>query len=857
MRPLKLELQAFGPYAEKEVIDFSAFGSQGLVLITGETGAGKTVLFDGLMYALYGQPSQKERDAQMLRCKNAQPGTVTRVALTFEEKGRLYRVVREPAQPKLKKNGKEFRKTPDPERLELHTGTEVLENREAAARIRELLGLDAAQFSQTVLIAQGAFRDLLTADSQRRQEIFRDLFNTGFYDRIQKELADKARLKHQELETCVQDNERGRSQLKLYQETPFDAASCEAALMAEEAAVMALRQQVKDKERQLQTMVARVEQLRALEKEQTRRAALERRRKEALADFQAASKQLAGLEPQEADYAARRKEIGVLEKQAKDSRRAEELRQKAASLQTQLEKKEAQVTAASSSLEQLRKQLLQLQDVPVRLDQAVAARKELEKQQGLADRRRELETALEDARRQLKQAVTSFETANRAWVNASRQFLAGQAGILASSLTEGEPCPVCGSPDHPAPASLAVDVPDEAAVQALKETSQQADARQRQVSERIFQLQGQLGSLESVPERDWKQALGENFALVQGLQAQEKKRVRLEKEVPAASESLEGLRLEQRELETSLAAAQSAADLLRGTLAVSEVESRINALRQDCDEFDRRLRDIRSRVSAADSSQKEAAAAIAQIPEPDSTVKMEGVLDALEKERSGLESSLSEERSGLEERVHVLKNDKAQLKRLESGFARQRELEQAVSDLDLLSKTVSGTRSGVQRITLEAWIQMMYLDQVLEAANRRFLQLSRGQYRLVRSEGLKKGAGRTGLDLAVEDRFSGEVRPVQTLSGGESFEASLCLAMGLSDRVAAANPGISIDTLFIDEGFGSLDEESLNKAMQVLSDLAQYRCVAVISHVAGLRTAIDRQIQVKKKQGISHVSLQV
>ncbi|WP_304775933.1 SMC family ATPase, partial [uncultured Faecalibaculum sp.] len=180
MRPLRLELQAFGPYASREVIDFSAFGSRGLILITGETGAGKTVLFDGLMYALYGQPSQKERDAQMLRCKNADPGTMTRVSLTFEEKGRVYTVTREPAQARLKKNGKEFRKNADPERLELKTETEVLENREAAARIRDLLGLDAAQFSQTVLIAQGAFRDLLTADSQRRQEIFRDLFGTGF-----------------------------------------------------------------------------------------------------------------------------------------------------------------------------------------------------------------------------------------------------------------------------------------------------------------------------------------------------------------------------------------------------------------------------------------------------------------------------------------------------------------------------------------------------------------------------------------------------------------------------------------------------------------------------------------------------
>lgn len=179
MKPLKLELEAFGPYANREVIDFAAFGGQGLILITGETGAGKTVLFDGLMYALYGQPSQRERDAQMLRCKNAEPGTVTRVSLTFEEKGQVYTVTREPMQTKLKKNKKEFKKTPDPERLELKTETGVLENREAATRIRDLLGLDAAQFSQTVLIAQGAFRDLLTADSQRRQEIFRDLFGTG------------------------------------------------------------------------------------------------------------------------------------------------------------------------------------------------------------------------------------------------------------------------------------------------------------------------------------------------------------------------------------------------------------------------------------------------------------------------------------------------------------------------------------------------------------------------------------------------------------------------------------------------------------------------------------------------------
>ncbi|WP_300911160.1 AAA family ATPase [Faecalibaculum rodentium] len=855
MKPLKLELEAFGPYANREVIDFAAFGGQGLILITGETGAGKTVLFDGLMYALYGQPSQRERDAQMLRCKNAEPGTVTRVSLTFEEKGQVYIVTREPMQTKLKKNKKEFKKTPDPERLELKTETGVLENREAATRIRDLLGLDAAQFSQTVLIAQGAFRDLLTADSQRRQEIFRDLFGTGLYDRIQAELQERARLKREELKACVAENETGRRQLSLYDGVPFDAAACRKVLEEEAASIRASRASLKERETTLQGLIAQAEHLKARAQEQKRKALLQERKNKALKEEADCRKRLRELEPQEAVFAKDRNSIGGLEKQAADARKAESLQKDIQALEGSIGRKAEEIRKAAMELEADRGRLQGLQDVPLQLEQTRTVLAELEKQQTRARERAQLVQELEAARKTLGQALEKFEAANGAWVRANRRFLAGQAGILAASLEAGQPCPVCGSVDHPAPAPLEQDVPDEAQVQRLKQRAHEADAGQQQAAAAVHEREGRLSSLEDVPVRELDQKLRETRAMIRGLQGQMEEKTRLERQVPGREQALETLRKEQTALETKLAGLRSSAALLTGTRGAQELEAEIRERRQRCDAFDQELQESRKQLAACESRAAEAQAAMDQIPDTEQV--SEAAVKALETRRQTLSGDIEEDRRRLEERDHVLRNDVAQLKKLEAGFARQAELEQASADVSMLARTLAGTQSGMQRISLEAWVQMMYLDQVLEAANRRFLQLSRGQYRLVRSEGQKKGAGKTGLDLAVEDRFSGEVRPVQTLSGGESFEASLCLAMGLSDRVAAANPGISIDTLFIDEGFGSLDEESLGKAMQVLSELAQYRCVAVISHVAGLKTAIDRQIQVKKNQGTSHVRLQV
>ncbi|WP_289423902.1 AAA family ATPase [Faecalibaculum rodentium] len=426
MKPLKLELEAFGPYANREVIDFAAFGGQGLILITGETGAGKTVLFDGLMYALYGEPSQRERDAQMLRCKNAEPGTVTRVSLTFEEKGQVYTVTREPMQTKLKKNKKEFKKTPDPERLELKTETGVLENREAAARIRDLLGLDAAQFSQTVLIAQGTFRDLLTADSQRRQEIFRDLFGTGLYDRIQAEIQERARLKREELKACVAENEAGRSQLSLYDGVPFDGAACRKVLEEEAASIRTSRASLKERETSLQGLIMQAEQLKARAQEQKRKALLQERKNKALKEEADCRKRLRELEPQEAAFAKDRNSIGGLEKQAADARKAESLQKDIQALEASIGRKGDEVRKAGAELETDRIRLQALREVPVQLEQTRAVLAELEKQQTRARERAQLVQELEAARKTLGQALEKFETANGAWVRANRRFLAGQ-----------------------------------------------------------------------------------------------------------------------------------------------------------------------------------------------------------------------------------------------------------------------------------------------------------------------------------------------------------------------------------------------------------------------------------------------
>lgn len=919
MKPLKLTMSAFGSYAGKNVIDFTG-QQQGIFLITGDTGAGKTTIFDAITYALYNQTSGGERNGNMMRSQYAQQETETYVELEFLYRGQTYRVRRNPDYKitKTLKNGKiREQKVPHSVELTLPDGTVFLEKKNATdAKIIEILGLTADQFSQIVMIAQGDFLKLLYTKSDERKMIFSKLFRTDIYWKIQENL----RRKSMEMDERIQENDRAFEQEKSRiiplpesEELPLDEL------------VERLRERLKDALKEQNLRRANVEELnkkitkyeeinklfRSLEKIRQNGKELEARQVESKerrqqienalkADKVLVAEQQNLRQQQEVEQSAQAiaKMTETLannqemfetlktqqqEAEAKQKREAADIQKKMLALEQSFPSYEALQNARSE--EQQAKKVWE--DLGKTSEESfhkkkagIAALKEQQKQQ---------EQVVEQTKKNWEQTSLSASESAKHYEHMYEAFLKEQAGILAENLSAGCPCPVCGSTVHPDPAKLSDHAVTELEVEQAKKTRAAAEEK-RDMAYAAFEA-------EKTEKQKLAQAVEKeeaDFVLAQTIAKQQRKEA--EQNYVSLQKIAEQIR--EKLVYPSLAEAKKQYAAMQKALAAAEQE--IERKRQKVSELAEAMNTLKGQKLAEEENQKTAKKLAAKtekeyaklleksgfvseetyhlaiLPERSRSklereekeyesqcLRQQSEQKLLEKQVSGktytdtteLNEQLKAEKQALKEaektymELHTAyENDRSVLQNCAVYLEKGKKLESEDQVIKSLSKTANGRLSGSAKIDFETYIQRQYFKQIIHEANKRLLTMSNHQFILKLKEEANTGRKTNeGLDLSVYSLVTDSERDVKTLSGGESFLAALAMALGLSDIVERSAGAIHPDMMFIDEGFGSLDAQSRQQAIEVLAELAgDSRMVGIISHVTELKEQIDRQLVVSR-----------
>lgn len=858
MKPLKLTMRAFGPYAGETVIDFEKLQGRHLFLICGPTGAGKTTILDAMCYALYGKTSG-DRTGEKMRSDYADSSERTEVIFDFMLGDKTYRATRSPAQMVDKKRGSgQTLAAMQASLSELEDGKEINTLRtgieEAAGK---LIGLNADQFCQVILLPQGDFRKLLVAKADEREAILKQLFKTqrfsDFKDRLKDRLDAKVRekMEKQTREDQILSSSGATDEKQLSQ--MVEEAGKE---LKEAQDIVKSREKESNEFREVyQKETALMGHFTELEKALKQDAALkneEGRMKEMEASLSLirSARELAPYFVQLDGITREGKQEAV---KLKTARADMETYSK---LNETLEKRIQELDAMKEKREEERKTALKMQDLVPKAKLYGAA------VQALKNAKNALSRAEEETKRLQAAAEAARKARDEQKENADavrKSYIEGQAFLLAEGLEDGVPCPVCGAIHHPAPARGGDHVAKAEDVERAQKEYERASAaydRANDTKEKHStgayakamsdhaKADAQMKTLEEIPEayRDPKYLEAESTRLLTDIRKWEQ-----DKETAAAQ-----LRKAGADLSASQAACRNAEERREELLKkYRETESVLKEAsdkagfqsldeckewykKKDTEESVRKtLEQYRADRKSTEERIKAEEQATAGKERPD--------MQALNEKSKALQDQLkkaSERAAALKERTETLQ------KAVSDARAIEKELEDLRKEEGLIRGLYDLTSGKKTRITLERYVLGTLLDDVANAANLRLLSMSRRRYSLHRMTD-ESGLGKGGLSLEVSDSFTGRSRPANTLSGGETFLASLSLALGLADVVQSRQGGVRLDTMFIDEGFGTLDPDSLNSAMNTLIDLQNTgRMVGIISHVPELEERIDARLRV-------------
>ncbi len=897
MKPLRLLLQAFGPYLEKTELDFTQFHHAGLFLITGPTGGGKTSLLDAMCFALYCRATGGRRRFQEMRCMSAGPEQPTLVEFDFRLNGQDYRFQRSQfTHENRRTKAQELRETHQCFRLEKE-GPQLLESRSAQAvtqRAEELLHLTCEQFSQVIVLPQGDFLRLLRASSKEKGEILRTLFSAQVWERLR----ERFHQREKQLETAARDAENLRDAL-LRQEGLETTQALEAALGDQQRELDQLREEgkshgarLKQAEDQLRTAEEgdRLAKVQAAAEERLRQAReragqLEKERPEAGQMRQEAEelqkRSLAAAQEQE----RLNHRLQALESARAAGNRAKAARQEQEKLGRELEGLVAKQTGLAQRIQTGLAYAKQCQEANLRLPGLLEQRQGLEKLAAGLQEAAAVQKAAQSARREAEQKALAAESLFLRLKEQEALLQSSAALELAGTLREGLPCPVCGSVHHPAPAQggagpglspeklEALRVCEKEARSAAAAAGALAQAKEAELDRARQALDQQKGAwgpgleaaqaakaLEEVAAQAEKaKGLSDNL----GPARQKLDRLNGEKEALAGQEArlraeLSGTAARAKELEaqaqeagkglegaTPEAVKQAAASRARESKELAEQARR---LRDAAGERETRLARAREALALAEEAFKQAEAEkkafslqnsrTEEEKDPPSLHQLREAAAALREEGMKRSQRLGQAESGLRSR-------RATLGSVQELDARLAGLAQDYGRVSRLSRGLSG--ANPLKTPILQYVLSVTLDEVLVSANQFFGRLSRGRYALRLMPAPKSGGALGGLDLEVMDGASMLPRSIETLSGGEQFLASLSLAFGLSSVVQGHSGAVGLDSIFIDEGFGSLDNETLDSAMKALALLRSGgRLIGIISHVQELQGRIQEKIQVRQ-----------
>lgn len=924
MRPIELKMSAFGPFAELTTLRLDALGTDGLYLITGDTGAGKTTIFDAIIYALYGEASGNIRTTDMLRSKYANADTATFVELTFVFKDKTYIVRRNPEYLRPSKRGKgRFTKESAKAQLtmpdkEVITGLVSVNN-----KIIEIIGLNKNQFSQIAMLPQGEFMRLLLADTKQRIEIFREIFDTEPYlllqDRIKRDANELYRLVSDYKKSmaqyvadvyCDENSEYNQALMNIKNDSQMSIKeildiidkiiaqdkSCadeyDKAIISIDKGIDQLNskltiaiqtERIKDDYKsaltQLNKLTEEYENVYSIYKAECEK---DSERNELSLNIEKSSEKLESyelLEKYKKDYGKKLDKINNI---------TQDIHEDTNSLNECIK----QIDNCKKEAEILKNTELEIEKLNSKISDIIKKKEAVEYLKDVFERKIKAVSQADEAKDRYMSAFAAYEEANNRYLKMEKAFFNEQAGIMAAALEEGQPCPVCGSVTHPVPAVAGDDAPTEMQLKKYKIYVEDKSKECSELSSQSGLLSGQAESMNNMFfssivnfNTQWKEALDnsrddetirvdiiqlladlgkildeamlekknadENISkynnLIKMLSDYDKKVEQLKDKINKSKNELAILSIQNENMQKQISQLEKELgnkDIMQAKKLINDMKLKkvqldkaYEAAKKQYDEYTINIKTLKNRIS---DLQKQISHTDKQ-KTPDIDIPMyEKQLEDMKKERL----KLREKKNIVD--IRIANNEKV-YKSIERVNEKSEKSEKHYSWLRTLSDTVNGCLSGKSRIKLETYVQMSFFDRIIMRANTRFMRLTDGQYELKRSDSKDNYKNQTGLELDIIDHYNGTIRSVKSLSGGEAFEASLSMALGMSDEIQSRSGGIQIDTMFIDEGFGSLDDESLSQAVKVLNSLSSSdRLIGIISHVSVLKDRIDKQIVVSK-----------
>ena len=1040
MRPIKLTISAFGPYASKQVIDFEELKGRNIFVISGKTGAGKTTIFDAISYALYGEASGESRETDSLRSHFADDNTETYVELEFELRGERYIVNRVPKQKKKRVRGDGYTEKTADATLILPDGKVITKVKNVTDKIIEILGITREQFKQIVMLAQGEFKKLLLADSVEREGIFRKIFNTYDFEKIQAELKDKAanlsknrtKSKH-EMEINLK-NIKGEHDIVIdeYVDFPLVIEKLKDLLERDNNIYKTLNEEGKEVDNNLQVknqekaiietnnnlikekeiITKALEELLSKEDEYKNKSKtiidgknakevkyiedklIETTKKltKREEDYNLSLKNIDSLklkqeeankllqieESKECDREKLSVEINNLNKLEEKIIELDSLNNKVMHLKQSAENSKLQIINNKKETEELKKSKeekeLQLKDIATLETKKVELESDIKAKNKTLDEVRELfkvirsfqNTYIEhnNKAKEYKEFEVEYKKVKENYEKMDDLYKKEQAGILASKLQENEPCPVCGSTNHPNKATIKenLKIPTKEELKVAKENLDKLEKENlekinnlttlnsnkttylEQVNNHLSMLSATLNidktfnsetakvvknlgtELKSVIDKlkdellkvidkiSLKEKIEKELNLITTtINEREQSLIKLEeceknytteltqnitkideykKEIPEnitdlktlnnlievktkelniSKEKLAKLRLENENLAKKLEGENSTSKEINKSIEELKLEIANNqtnfneAIKEQGFDNIQTYEDAKLQISMVESLEKEvenynSELKLTKAKQEDIINKTKDIvfmdITTIDEEIRSIQNNKKELESKLRELHAIIVGNKTILKNVENLNIEFKEIEEEYKVVGELADLANGKKAPY--ISFERYILASYFEDIIEAANIRLEKMTGDRFSLIRKTSKSKGAGQKGLELEIYDNYTDSSRDVSSLSGGESFKASLSLALGLSDIVQSNAGGVSLDTMFVDEGFGTLDPQSLDNAIDSLLELQRGgRLVGIISHVEELKERIDAKLEVTSTSKGSKVEFNI
>ena len=895
MKPLNLKMSAFGPYKNEVEINFKKLGINNIFLITGDTGAGKTTIFDAISYALFNEVSGSNRPITSLRSKFA---TIedTYVELEFEHKGKEYKIRRVPEYERTKKTGEGTTKNIADAYLEYEdkiiTGVKNVND-----KIIELIGINAKQFKQISMLAQGEFIKILFAESKDRTEIFRKIFETNIYEQISTNLSilsTETKKDVDRLKTIFQTNTSNIRWIEkpvaidLIDLKKITKLDIDEILNLIEKEIQTNKEKVKEEEKENEKLKKEIEKLREKIKKIEEQNEKVKKYKQYLEENKELKEKAKEIKEKEANIEISQ---SILQKVMP---RQQIVNEKQKELKNNMNKRqvlEKEIKDGEIIEQENKNKIIKLNEL----------KKILEGYKNIKEKSKNIEdmflliTQIEKDQKNKEKYVKQYEELNNQYIEMDKQykeeedkFFREQAGIIAQRLEKGKPCPVCGSIEHPNKAIKNDDVLSEEELKKLEEEKNKLENKRNTIKNETISLNAKIeATIKMIPEsnkqdfnlQDFEKQINEtkdkqeleiqnlkesfeNICLVltkkkeniDKINFDETKQI-IEKQINEQNNKLLENRVKLKECNALIETQEKSLELAQQEYlnAIKELgfkdeknykektlkEADIEKIKQEIEQYKEKVTTIKTRLEDVKKELKEKEIV-------DVTQDIEQLEQSSQKQKEA-EKQINNKKAS----INFNKDTDKKLK--ETAIELIYKMER-MAKIEELAKIANGTANRKTKITFEQYVQATYFDMVISEANKRLLSMTDNRYLLIRKKKADKISEKIGLDLNVIDNYNGQERDVKSLSGGESFKAALSLALGLSDVIQSYSGGVLVDTLFIDEGFGTLDAESREQAINTLVNLAgSNKLIGIISHVEELQERIDKKIIVEKGQDGSNI----